>query len=652
MKIYYDVVFNLPVHGQFAYTAPDDDVADVGCRVLAPFGKRLLKGYIVEKKTTRPPGSYQIKSIEKVIDKTPLFDAKFLDLAKWISWMYMCSLGEALSIMLPGGKKEVSLSDILVSDAEIYESRKIIPAPQQSKTIDAICGHSEGAFYVYGVTGSGKTHVYLSVAKDVLEKGRDVIYLVPEISLTHQIVEVCRGEFGDTIAVLHSGLTPVQKLKEWGRIINGDARFIIGARSGVFAPTPHLGLIIVDEEHEGAYKSSSTPRYHARQVALKRCRSEKAICIMGSATPSLEAYHQMKQNKIISFHMPKRLGGGKMPRVEIVDMKNEKGAFSKKLIDDIKHVHQQGLQTILFLNRRGFSYYFHCKSCGFEMKCRHCSVSLTFHKQKWKMICHYCGYATDPVKLCPECRSLDVGYSGFGTEKIEEDIKKIFPFLHIKRIDTDTVRKKGSLQSIISDFKEKKIDMLLGTQMVAKGLNFPGVQLVGIISADTGLNLPDFRAAERTHHLIVQVSGRAGRVNPDGKVIVQTVRPENEAIRSAAQMKSEEFYERELAIRQDLGFPPFSRLIRLVFRGSNDETTYKTAQSFYDGIESVMRPYAEILGPAECPISIISKNHRYHLIFRAEKIKEVHAVLRSFLFQFKSPNTVYCEIDVDPVSLL
>lgn len=652
MGAYVEVVFNLPVHGAFTYSPPDKEFVDIGYRVIAPFGTRLLKGYVINKRERPPPGVDEIKPIDKVIDKTPVFDEKLLDLAQWISWMYICSLGEALSVMLPGGKKEVSEKELLFSENGIMEKNRITPADQQKYAIDTICRQKQGVFYLYGVTGSGKTYVYINVAKQVLAGGRDVIYLVPEISLTHQIVDLCTLEFGNTVAVLHSGLPSSRRLKEWMRICRGEARLVIGARSGVFAPVKNLGLIVVDEEHEGSYKASSTPRYHARQVALKRCAREKAICIMGSATPSLEAYYQMQTKKLTSFYMPERLSGGKMPVIEIVDMKDEKGPFSHKLVEEIKQIHKKGRQTILFLNRRGFSYYFHCRSCGFEMKCRHCSVTLTFHKHKWKMICHYCGYSRDPIHLCPECRSLDVGYSGFGTEKIEEDIKKIFPLFHVERIDTDAVRKRGKLKKIISDFKDKKIDILLGTQMVAKGLNFPGVQLVGIISADTGLNLPDFRAAERTHHLIVQVSGRAGRVNPDGKVIVQTLRPQNSAIKYACEMRSRDFYKKELAVRNELGFPPFSRLIRLVFRGKDEEATYKTAKEFYDNIKDSVKKHADILGPAECPLSVIAKNHRFQLIFRAKEVKELHKLLRAFLLTFRCPRTVYCEVDVDPVSLL
>ncbi|MBN1698534.1 MAG: primosomal protein N' [Spirochaetales bacterium] len=651
MKAYIDVIFNLPVSRHFTYVLPDRLTAEPGQRVQAPFGSRKLTGYIVGIRSDPPAGCARIREIERIIDPSRVFDEKLLDLAHWVSTMYMCSPGEALAAMLPGGKKEKD-PDYCLTDEGEWGTKKYELAPQQISAIGDICSHREGAFYLHGVTGSGKTDVYIRTAEHVLGGGRDVIYLVPEISLTHQVSEILLRRFGDAVAIVHSGLTPSQRLNEWMRILSGRARFVVGARSAVFAPVSRLGLIIVDEEHEGAYKSSSTPRYHARQVAMHRCTSEKALLIMGSATPSLEAYYRMKEGKLSSILLPERLSGGRMPAIEIVDMKHEKGPLSGELIEEIKKTHDEGRQTILFLNRRGFAYYFHCRSCGYEMKCKHCSVSLTFHKQRGEMVCHYCGYKTRPVEVCPECKSLDVGYSGFGTEKIEEEMKLIFPDLIVRRIDTDAVRKKRVLRTILSDFRQGKIDVLLGTQMVAKGLNFPKVKLVGIISADTALNLPDFRASERTFSLIVQVSGRAGRSHPDGKVIVQTIRPDSEAIRMAVSMRCEEYYETELDARRELEFPPFVRLIRIVFRGKDMRKTRAAAKALYSVLDNEISEFAEILGPAECPISIISANYRYQLIFRSREFGRLHRVVKKTFLSYKTATGVYCEIDVDPVSLL
>ncbi|HUX21298.1 MAG TPA: primosomal protein N', partial [Spirochaetia bacterium] len=510
---------------------------------------------------------------------------------------------------------------------------------------------TDGISYLFGVTGSGKTEVYLSVAERVIAEGKSVIYLVPEISLTHQLVESVWNRFKDNVAVLHSGLTPSQKLVEWQRIRRGAARFIIGARSAIFAPVETLGLVIIDEEHEGSYKSGSTPRYHARQVAMRRCATSGARLVMGSATPSVEAYHLMSQGVIASYRMPDRLAGGVMPEVEVVDMKREQGGISATLASEIRTTVDAGRQVILFLNRRGFSYFFHCRSCGYEMTCSRCSVSLTFHKERNRMVCHYCGSSRGPVEVCPDCGSLDVGYSGFGTEMVEEEVKRRFPDLRTIRIDTDAVRKKGQLKETLKRFRAGEIDVLLGTQMVAKGLNFPGVKLVGIVLADTGLHLPDFRAQERTFSLIVQVAGRAGRYVPDGKVVIQTYRPDVDAVRLAAAHDLTTFYERELETRRALEFPPFSRLIRLVFRGRDRERVLSTASSYAEGVTATLRE-GEVLGPAECPVAVISGNYRVQVIVRSSSFSASHRSVTRVAREGRPERGVYVELDVDPVSLL
>ncbi len=651
MPRFFEVVFNIPVNRCFSYTLPDNMEVKPGYRVLAPFGKRELVGCVTGTSSRPPAGVKEIKEIQRVIDKRPVFDDSVVKLARWISTMYMCSLGEALSTMLPGGRREVELEEY---GGSLIVDREFSLDEQQVQAIERIKEAEGGTFYLYGVTGSGKTEVFLQAAKETVSKGRGVIYLVPEISLTHQVVEIFSSAFGSNVAILHSGLTPSQRLKEWLRLFDGEVNLVIGARSGVFAPVKKLGLIIIDEEHENSYKSGSTPRYHARQVAMHRCRTEKAVLVMGSATPSLEAYHLMSQGRLRRLTLSRRLSGGLMPDVEIQDLKNEAGPISAYLISEIRKAHTEGRQTILFLNRRGFSYYFHCRSCGFEMKCKNCSVSLTFHKSRNQLICHYCGYSIRPVDICPDCGSIDVGYSGFGTERIEEEIIKVFPDLKTKRIDTDAVKKKHVLRKILNDFRNGDIDILLGTQMVAKGLNFPGVKLVGIISADTGLQLPDFRAAERTFNLVVQVSGRAGRSHPDGKVIIQTFKPDNETIRLAADGKIDEFYKRELQARKKLNFPPFSRLIRLVFRGRSRKKAFKSACDFKKLFFREKEPSGSstVLGPAECPLSVIAGSFRYHIIFQSGSFSELHKQVRNILETYTPPSGVYVEVDVDPLSML
>lgn len=644
------VVFNIPVDRAFTYTTTEE--VPFGTRVVAPFHGRNLNGYVVgTEPLSEEEASLQLKPLHRVLDREPLFNQEYLELARWVADRYYASLGEALAAMLPGGKKETEVP--LFEDAG--EEVAVLPPPlssEQEQAVKEILSEEGGMYYLFGITGSGKTEVFLRVAEATLLEGRGVIYLVPEIALTGQVVRAIRERFGSKAAVLHSRLTPSQRLTEWRRVLRGEAPLVVGARSAVFAPHPRLGLIILDEEHEGSYKSGSSPRYHARQVAMKRCALSKARLVMGSATPSVEAYYLMQKGEIRGIRLTRRLSGGKLPEVEIVDLKGTEGVFSRRLQEEILITHQEGRQTILFLNRRGFSYSFHCNTCGYEMKCRRCSVSLTFHKQKNRMVCHYCGFSTRPMDLCPSCGSLDVGYYGSGTEKIEEEARRNFPELNIARLDTDAVERKGTLERILREFQEGKIDLLLGTQMVAKGLNFPGVRLVGIVLADTGLHMPDFRAAERTFSLIVQVSGRAGRFAPDGKVIVQTYMPHHDAVRYAAQLAMDEFYTKELENRLELKFPPFSRLFRLVFRGKSEETVRKAAEDLGSNLEHGLRGQAEVLGPAECPIGVIAGNHRYQIILRTKAFLPVHAVLKSQITRNKLPRGVYLEVDVDPVSLL
>ena len=655
MNRFVEVVFNLPVRRSFTYELPAEIAAGPGYRVSAPFGKRKLTGLVVAERAEPPAGVKEIKAVARAIDSRPVFNDKVLDLARWMSRMYMCSLGEALSAMIPGGKREAEAEELPPEE----ETRQYELAPQQREAIHAIVEKGSGSFYLFGVTGSGKTDVFMEVAREVVSGGRGVIYLVPEISLTHQVVRVFRTAFKDRLAVLHSSLTPSQRLSEWGRVMDGKVDLVIGARSAVFAPFPSLGMIAIDEEHEGSYKSGSTPRYHARQVAMYRAGQEHAVLLMGSATPSLEAWHHMREGRISALHLPERLSGGAMPAVEVVDMRQQKGPLSGPLIEEIGRTHAEGRQAILFLNRRGFSYLFHCRSCGYEMACTHCSVALTYHKERQRMICHYCGRSAAPISVCPQCGSLDVGYSGYGTEGIEEELQRQFPRLTVRRVDTDAMKKKKALREALSDFREGRVDVLVGTQMVAKGLNFPRVKLVGIINADTGLQLPDFRAAERTFSLLVQVSGRAGRSIPDGKVLIQTFRPGALPILMAREGRLEEFYAAELDVRRQLAFPPFSRLIRLLVRGRNRQKVAEAGAALARAVSTAMgagpdgmAPAGEVMGPAEAPLARIAGNYRQHVIVRAVKFGEAHARVAAALQEYKAPAGVYVEVDVDPQALL
>ncbi|MFO7731608.1 MAG: primosomal protein N' [Spirochaetia bacterium] len=667
---YLQVIFNIPVEGPFTYRQPEPkektgtrksrkekvekEPSRVrrGMRVEAPFRGRLMTGFVVDTSAERPEGNFKILPVKRSLDSEVLFGDAQIDLARWISRMYFCSLGESLSVIIPGGKRESRAEFIPTEEDSFHIPAQLSPAQEQA--LERIAAGTERMYYLYGVTGSGKTEVFLQLAAHTIEAGGAVIYLVPEIALTHQLIQQVQSRFEGAAAVWHSKLTPSQKLKEWRRMQAGEIRFVIGARSAVFSPMDNIGLIIVDEEHESSYKSGQTPRYHARQVAMKRCILAEAKLVMGSATPSLEAYELMNRGQIVKLELPDRVSGGEMPVVESVSMQGQTRAISDRLTEEIHKTAAMGKQTILFLNRRGFSYFFHCRSCGYEMKCSHCSVNLTYHKGKHRMVCHYCGYSRRPVDVCPECGSLDIGYSGFGTEKIEEDIRQLFPQLRIARVDTDSTRKKGSLQAILKDFKAGEYDLLLGTQMVAKGLNFPKVRLVGIVLADSALNLPDFRAGERTFNLIVQVSGRAGRFMEEGRVLVQTYKPQVSAIKKAVEHDLARFYEEELDIRRQLMFPPFYRLFRIVVRGRDKGRVLSVIEHIAVQLAPVEQvdSTTEVLGPSPCPIEVIAGNYREQLLIRSKNFGKVHSFLYQWHLSFERPGAVHVEIDVDPVSLL
>ena len=667
---YFDLVFNIPTEKSFSYSGDPKGEAAIGKRVMVPFGGRDTLGFVIGQRDTVPIGITEasIKPIRRVVDKEAIFDEKDFELAKWIAGYYFCGQGQAISAMIPSGKRSGNRAGAYpaFSGEEEITAAPLDLSQEQQDALDAITADDamnkqtqSKLFYLFGITGSGKTEVFLRAAEAVLKKGKSVIYLVPEISLTHQTAEAIGRRFGSAAATIHSGMSPAARFSEWIRIRNGfyeggEAGIVVGPRSAVFAPVKNLGLIIIDEEQDGSYKSGNTPRYHARQVAMKRCASDNALLLMGSATPSAEAWHLMQDGTIKRLELTRRLSGGQMPKIVPVSLEKTDGCLTEELKEEIRLTAQLKKQTILFLNRRGFAYFYHCKSCGFELNCKRCSVSLTWHKSRNKAVCHYCGYSVTPPSICPECGSIEAGFSGFGTELIEEEVRKAFPDLRVLRVDADSTEKKGSLKKALDLFREGGIDILLGTQMVAKGLNFPGVRLVGVVLADTGLHLPDFRAAERTFSLVVQVAGRSGRYFPDGKVIVQTLRPHDPAIVKSCVMDVEGFYESELKTREALSFPPYTRLIRFTLRSRDEERGRMAAERLAKIALPLLPQGADALGPAECPLGIISNQHRKQLILRGKNMNSLHSAAGTILNQYEKgkDKKVFLEVDVDPVSLL
>ncbi len=672
---YLEIILNLPVNQGFTYSyiPPEKEkpelIPEIGKRAEIMFGNKKTQGFIINISDkipeTCPVEPSKIKPIKRVIDKEPLFGKELIEMAKWIARYYLCTLGEAVFSMIPSGRRDSSAGGFGFEE-EVGKQKKNELSEEQKLAVEEILKSRCGSItsekksdtslfhYLYGPTGSGKTEVFLSLAEKILETGKGVIYLVPEIGLTAQVVQAVSERFGNTAAVLHSGLTPSQRLSEWHRIMHKEARVVVGARSAVFAPVPDLGLIIIDEEHDGSYKSGNNPRYHARQVAMHRCTKLKIPLLMGSATPSVEAWYGMQNGSIKRHLLTKRLAGGQMPHISCIDLSYYPGdgCISKPLEDAINKTLSKGHQTILFLNRRGFTHFFRCNQCGYELVCKNCSVPLTYHKAENRLRCHYCGWSTYPPESCPQCGSLDIGSSGFGTEYIEAETRAKFPNARIVRLDTDILKNKEELIETLEDFKNGKYDIMLGTQMVAKGLNFQKLELVGVILADAGLHMPDFRAGERTFSLITQVAGRAGRYFPDGKVIVQTYSPGKGPVLYACQNRIEDFYGSELAEREMLDFPPFSRLLRLVFRSFNKGLAAETARDAVKILAEGAPHGMEIIGPAECPIEKINSSWRYQILLKGSSIIPLQTAARKLLFDYTHNQNVYIEYDVDPVSLL
>ncbi len=519
-------------------------------------------------------------------------------------------------------------------------------------------------FLLHGVTGSGKTEVYIQAINRAIERGNGAIVLVPEIALTPQMVSRFVGRFGSRVAILHSNLSDGERFDQWHRIRMGKADIVVGPRSAVFAPVKNLGIIVVDEEHETSYKQEdSAPRYHARDVAAKR--SELAICplVLGSATPSLESFYRAQRGEYRLLRLPSRVKNIKMPPVRIVDMCNElkqnnRTIFSTALRNSIKDRLARNEQIILFLNRRGFSSYVFCRACGFVERCDNCSISLTFHFNSKLMMCHHCGDARPTSDLCPQCGSTYMRYFGLGTEQVEQDTIKAFPHACVKRMDADSTTRKDAHQKILDAFKSRQIDILVGTQMIAKGLDFPNVTLVGVISADTALNLPDFRAGERSFNLLTQVAGRSGRGKAGGEVIIQTYMPNHYSVEASKTHDYQSFYRQEIAYREELSYPPLTHAATLLLRGEVETEVIGLAKSLLERLKTVQTqrfPDVEIRGPVPAPLSKIMGKFRWHFFLRNTSVENVREFLRQAVHSNASPRiprNIDVVVDIDPVTVL
>lgn len=516
-------------------------------------------------------------------------------------------------------------------------------------------------FLLHGVTGSGKTEIYLRAIEQVVAQGKEAIVLVPEISLTPQTTERFRGRCG-RVAVLHSNLTDAERATYWRHVAAGHVNVVVGARSAVFAPTRNLGLIVIDEEHENSFKQESTPRYHARDVAVMRAQLANVPILLGSATPSLESWRAASAAEYELLSLPNRVENRPLPDVQLVDMRHEPKqpgqyrAIGQTLERGIREAVKAGGQVILLLNRRGFSTHVHCPSCGHVAQCQHCDLSLTFHRSKAALVCHYCGWETLPMTQCPQCNHTAIRYQGMGTEKLHAELEKLFPQYVVQRMDSDTMTKSGSHQRVFDAFKAGLIHILLGTQMIAKGLDFPNVTLVGVINADVGLHLPDFRAAERTFQILAQVAGRAGRGEKGGRVMVQTFTPEHPCISLAAKHDFGEFAKLELGFRREHQYPPYQKLARMIVRSESEEAAAafadQLAGAFKAATSRVKNNAIRVLGPAECPVFKLHDYYRFHFQLQSESSGTLHQVLREVLTVSKPPHGVEFQVDIDPFSML
>ncbi len=558
-----------------------------------------------------------------------------------------------------------------------FKDRPIIPYPAPVLTEDqlrvwkgikiSLSENPEKPVLLHGITGSGKTEIYLHLIEENLEQQKDSIIMVPEISLTPQMVDRFRGRFGETVAVLHSHLSQGERLDEWRKIRDGRAKIVIGPRSAIFAPFRNLGMIIIDEVHESSYKSEQSPRYHALDVARARSVFEKANLLMGSATPSVETYYQSLQQEFHLETLEKRIPGARLPDIETVDMREELKAgnatlFSRKLLQQIQERLNLGEQSILFLNRRGYSTLVNCFQCGNTIKCDHCDIPMKWHRKDDRLKCHFCGWEQPTMTHCPECRQ-ELTYKGFGTQKIEETLKEFFPEASIMRMDMDTTRQKRSHEKLLQQFGQGKYDILLGTQMITKGLDFPNVTLVGVLMADASLGLPDFRASEKTFQLITQVAGRAGRGDISGDVVLQTFQPDHYAVSLAARQQYLAFYHEEIQLRKTYRYPPFNDMILITFSGPEEEKVKAGARVSYDSFlfllqqQRVVSAENTLMPPVVAPLARAEGKHRYHLLMKSGDVSVtlLKKMIKYILIENKSKwidPSVTTVIDMNPYILL
>lgn len=700
----------------FDYIVPNDleSSIKVGIRVLVPFGRQTLEGFVLEIKDS---SDRDLKEIYSILDRDIVLDDELLLLGKEIQKSTLSTLISAYQVMLPKALK--AKAGVLVSkkyqtfyqlkdksylasssaqkkilelffDREVisrkelldisssalstlvekgvllpikkedyrmkYEvgkdQKKILTSSQQLVVDSVLKDDRHVPFLLFGVTGSGKTEVYMQIIEKVLKRGETAIMLVPEISLTPQMVEQFSNRFGNQIAALHSALSEGEKYDEWRRIARGEASIVIGARSAIFAPLKNIGIIIMDEEHSDSYKQGDkSPRYHARDVAIWRAKYHSCPVLLGSATPSLESMARAEKGVYQLLVLKERVNGKSLPNVEIIDMnkeaKNGTSHITNRLLGELSSCIDRGEQAILFLNRRGFSTFVTCKNCSETIKCPNCDITLTYHKSNRMLRCHYCGYATPLPKVCPHCKEEALSDLGVGTEKIEEELHGLLPNARVLRMDVDTTSRKGAHKKMIDAFRNHEYDILLGTQIVAKGLDFSDVTLVGVINADTSLNIPDFRSSENTYSLLSQVAGRSGRSQKTGKVYIQTFNPDHYAISFVKEHDYLGFYREEMKIRRRLGYPPFYFLCYLKISGKEADYLFQEALKIKRSLERNLH-HTTILGPTTLAVFKVNNIYRYGIILKYKREEALYDILIKVQNHYKSNHKLRVDIDFNP----
>lgn len=617
----------------FQYRIPPQLLGEiqVGMQVCVPFGSgnRTRTGYVVDISEKAEYDVTKMKSIAGIVAGSVTADSRIISLAWWMKERYGSTMNQALKTVLPVKRKVKARNRQVVRsmvDVQIKEAEILLNEEQRQIAEDFCSRYDRGdraPSLIYGITGSGKTEVYMEVISHVLKQGRQVIVLIPEISLTYQTVMRFYRRFGSCISVMHSRLSAGERWDQYERARQGETQVMIGARSALFTDFPDLGLIIMDEEHEGAYKSESTPRYHAREVAEKLAGMRDAAFVMGSATPSLEAYTRAREGIYRLYTLKNRAGEGSvLAAAEVVDLRKEmeagnKSIFSRRLQELIRDRLEKKEQVMLFMNRRGYSSFVSCRSCGEAVKCPHCDVTLTLHN-KTRLVCHYCGYTVPLPKKCPSCGSPYLAGFGTGTQKIEELTKAMFPQARVLRMDLDTTSKKGGHQEILSAFAKGEADILIGTQMIVKGHDFPGVTLVGVLAADASLYAPDYRSGERTFQLLVQAAGRAGRGKKPGTAVIQTYTPEHYVVKASAVQDYLEFYRQEMGYRKLMKYPPAAHMLSIQIGGKEEELTAHMTEAVAEAVGRRFGQQAELIGPVFAPVYKVNDIYRKILYIKQE----------------------------------